>query len=123
MRQKSRAEECVEGAATIIVFLVAIFSDNMTQMGDIVLVVLLLASAGLLAMSNVYALTFSMNGRNAYPHQQSGRDDGSITSSRDIDQTLSHKEGDETVTSNFEPQEAKVASQSTYHFNDEINFA
>jgi len=73
MRPKTHIEECMDGTATIIVFLIAVFSDNLTQMGDIILIVLLLVNAGLLAMSNACARTFHMNGSTAYPQRQLSR--------------------------------------------------
>lgn len=119
MREKSHKEEHMEGMAKIIVFLVAVFSGNLTQTGDIVLMVLLLTSGGLLAVSNAYARTFYMNGRTACHHGPAERED---TDSGDSGKAPGYSQGDGTVISDFEKQEAQVVLQSTYPFNDEVKY-
>lgn len=63
MRAKTTIEGYLEAAAKLIVYLVAAFSGNQHQTGDIILMVLLLSSAGLLALSNADQSNFNMNGR------------------------------------------------------------
>lgn len=121
MRAKTHVEDYMEGIAKLIVYLVAVFSGNLTQTGDIVLMVLLLTSGGLLAMSNAYARTFHMNGRTACHHGPAERDD-SDSDGRGGDRAPSYEEGEGTVVSDFEKQEAQVVLQSTYPFNDEVNY-
>lgn len=65
MRAKTNVEGYMEASAKLIVYLVAVFSGNQTQSGDIILMVLLGLSAGLLALSNSFATSFNMNGRTA----------------------------------------------------------
>lgn len=65
MRGKTAVEGYAEAAAKLIVYLVAAFSGNMHQTGDMVLLLLLLFSAGLLALSNSREDRFWMNGRSA----------------------------------------------------------
>ncbi|OBT80904.1 hypothetical protein VF21_00166 [Pseudogymnoascus sp. 05NY08] len=65
MRGKTTVEGYAEAAAKLIVYLVAAFSGNMHQTGDMVLLLLLLFSAGLLALSNSREDRFWMNGRSA----------------------------------------------------------
>mgnify|MGYP001603743332 FL=1 len=65
MRGKTVVEGYAEAAAKLIVYLVAAFSGNMHQTGDISLLLLLLFSAGLLALSNSREDRFWMNGRSA----------------------------------------------------------
>jgi len=65
MRAKTEVEGYLEAAAKLIVYLVAAFSGNMHQTGNIVLMVLLLSSAALLALSNAHEDTFCMKGRRA----------------------------------------------------------
>ncbi|KFY47164.1 hypothetical protein V494_00136 [Pseudogymnoascus sp. VKM F-4513 (FW-928)] len=65
MRGKTSVEGYAEAAAKLIVYLVAAFSGNMHQTGDMVLLLLLLFSAGLLALSNSREDRFWMNGRSA----------------------------------------------------------
>ncbi|KFY39178.1 hypothetical protein V495_06102 [Pseudogymnoascus sp. VKM F-4514 (FW-929)] len=65
MRGKTAVEGYAEAAAKLIVYLVAAFSGNMHQTGDMVLLLLLLFSAGLLALSNSKEDRFWMNGRSA----------------------------------------------------------
>ncbi|TLS21893.1 uncharacterized protein PpBr36_09455 [Pyricularia pennisetigena] len=63
MRAKTRREGYLEAAAKLLVYLVAAVSGNWTQAGAIVVMVLLLASAGLLALSNGCARGVEVNGR------------------------------------------------------------
>jgi hypothetical protein len=73
MRAKTDIEGYLEAAAKLIVYLVAAFSGNQKQTGDMILMVLLLCSAGLLALSNARQGTFEMNGRvaNEVPERKS----------------------------------------------------
>lgn len=63
LRQQSISESYLEAAAKLIVYLVAAFSGNQTQAGAMVLMALLLTSAGLLGLSNAHARGLQMNGR------------------------------------------------------------
>ncbi|KAK0656783.1 hypothetical protein B0T16DRAFT_294130, partial [Cercophora newfieldiana] len=63
LRSKTHVEGYLEAAAKLIVFLVAAVSGNMTQAGAIVMMTLLLITAGLLALSNANAKSFRINGR------------------------------------------------------------
>lgn len=63
LRQQSIAESYFEAAAKLIVYLVAAFSGNQTQAGAMVLMALLITSAGLLGLSNAHAGGLQMNGR------------------------------------------------------------
>jgi hypothetical protein len=63
MREKTNIEGYMEAMAKLIVYMVAAFSGNMYQTGNIILMILLLVSAGLLALSNSHEEDFSMNGR------------------------------------------------------------
>ncbi|KFY27298.1 hypothetical protein V493_03590 [Pseudogymnoascus sp. VKM F-4281 (FW-2241)] len=65
MRGKTAVEGYAEAAAKLTVYLVAAFSGNMHQTGDMVLLLLLLFSSGLLALSNSREDRFWMNGRSA----------------------------------------------------------
>jgi hypothetical protein len=126
MRAKTHFEGYLEASAKIIVYLVAVFSGNLTQSGDIVLMVLLLGSGGVLALSNAYARTFHMNGRTACHHGPAEREGSDDDSSGTNGKAPSYEEGggDGTGTgmSDFEKQEAHVVLQSTYPFNDEVNY-
>ncbi|GAB0133149.1 Eukaryotic peptide chain release factor subunit 1 [Epichloe bromicola] len=62
LRQQTAAESHLEAAAKLIVYLVAAFSGNQTQAGAMVLMALLLASAGLLGLSNAHSRGLRMNG-------------------------------------------------------------
>ncbi|KAK2609194.1 hypothetical protein QQS21_002276 [Conoideocrella luteorostrata] len=63
LRQQTISESYLEAAAKLIVYLVAAFSGNQTQSGAMVLMALLLTSAGLLGLSNAHARGLQMNGR------------------------------------------------------------
>ncbi|KAI6274378.1 hypothetical protein MCOR14_004636 [Pyricularia oryzae] len=74
MRAKTRHEGYLEAAAKLLVYLVAAVSGNWTQAGAIVVMVLLLASAGLLALSNGCARGVEVNGRIVAAGSGGGRD-------------------------------------------------
>lgn len=76
LRRKTAIEGYLEAAAKLIVFLVAAVSGNMTQAGAIVMMALLLTTAGLLALSNANAKAFSVNGRMAMPWGREGEGEG-----------------------------------------------
>lgn len=63
LRDKSNLDGYLEAAAKLLVYLVAAFSGNLSQAGAIVLMALLLVSAGLLGLSNAHARGLQMNGR------------------------------------------------------------
>ncbi|OIW31228.1 hypothetical protein CONLIGDRAFT_306516 [Coniochaeta ligniaria NRRL 30616] len=63
LRAKTHVEGYLEAAAKLIVYLVACLSGNMTQVGALIFMGLLLVSAGLLALSNAHAKGYRMNGR------------------------------------------------------------
>nr|EAQ71435.1 hypothetical protein MGCH7_ch7g842 [Pyricularia oryzae 70-15] len=74
MRAKTRHEGYLEAAAKLLVYLVAAVSGNWTQAGAIVVMVLLLASAGLLALSNGCARGVEVNGRIVAAGSGGGKD-------------------------------------------------
>ncbi|KJZ75848.1 hypothetical protein HIM_04672 [Hirsutella minnesotensis 3608] len=63
LRAKTNLDDFLEAAAKLLVYLVAAFSGNLSQAGAIVLMALLLISAGLLGLSNAHARGLQMNGR------------------------------------------------------------
>ncbi|KAI1766261.1 hypothetical protein GGR53DRAFT_217652 [Hypoxylon sp. FL1150] len=67
LRAKTHLDGYLEAAAKLIVYVVAAFSGNMTQVGSIIFMALLLITAGLLGLSNAHAKTFRMHGRLATP--------------------------------------------------------
>ncbi|KAK0730034.1 hypothetical protein B0H67DRAFT_21001 [Lasiosphaeris hirsuta] len=67
LRNKTHVEGYLEAAAKLIVYLVAAVSGNMTQAGAIIMMALLLSTAGLLALSNAHAKSLKVNGRLAAP--------------------------------------------------------
>jgi hypothetical protein len=67
LRAKTNVEGYLEASAKLIVYLTASLSGNMHQAGAILLMVTLLVSAGLLALSNHNAKSFRMHGRVAAP--------------------------------------------------------
>ncbi|RYO79933.1 hypothetical protein DL766_007425 [Monosporascus sp. MC13-8B] len=64
---KTHVQGYLEATAKVTVYLVASFSGNMTQVGNIIFMALLLVNAGLLGLSNAHAKTFRMHGRIAAP--------------------------------------------------------
>ncbi|RYP75095.1 hypothetical protein DL771_002556 [Monosporascus sp. 5C6A] len=64
---KTHVQGYLEAIAKLTVYLVASLSGNMTQVGNIIFMVLLLVNAGLLGLSNAHAKTFRMHGRIAAP--------------------------------------------------------
>ncbi|KAK3987456.1 hypothetical protein QBC44DRAFT_331560 [Cladorrhinum sp. PSN332] len=69
LRSKTHMEGYIEAMAKLIVYLVAALSGNMTQVGNLIMMVLLLTSAGLLALSNHRAKAFRVNGVLAVPEK------------------------------------------------------
>lgn len=67
LRSKSSLDGYLEAIAKLIVYLVAAFSGNLTQAGAMVLMSLLLLSAGLLGLSNAHIRGLQMHGRIARP--------------------------------------------------------
>lgn len=63
LRTKTNLDGYLEAAAKLLVYMVAALSGNLTQAGAIVLMALLLLSAGLLGLSNAHAKQLQMNGR------------------------------------------------------------
>ncbi|KAK0737476.1 hypothetical protein B0T21DRAFT_287116 [Apiosordaria backusii] len=63
LRSKTNVEGYLEAAAKLIVWVVAALSGNMTQVGSLMMMVLLILSAGLLAVSNSRAGGVRVNGR------------------------------------------------------------
>ncbi|KAI1181259.1 hypothetical protein F4777DRAFT_573333 [Nemania sp. FL0916] len=67
LRDQTHIEGYLEAAAKLTVYLVAAFSGNLSQIGSIIFLGLLLITAGLLGLSNAHAKAFTMNGRLAAP--------------------------------------------------------
>ncbi|KAI1854225.1 hypothetical protein JX265_000630 [Neoarthrinium moseri] len=67
LRTKTHIDGYLEAMAKLIVYVVASFSGNMSQVGNIIFMGLLLITAGLLGLSNAHAKTFQMHGRLAAP--------------------------------------------------------
>lgn len=68
---KTHVQGYLEATAKLIVYLVAAFSGNMTQAGNLVFMALLIITAGLLGLSNGHAKTLRMHGRIAAPTSDS----------------------------------------------------
>ncbi|GAP87134.2 hypothetical protein SAMD00023353_2301450 [Rosellinia necatrix] len=71
LRDQTHVEGYLEAAAKLTVYLVAAFSGNLTQIGSIIFLGLLLITAGLLGLSNAHAKALSMRGRLAAPTTES----------------------------------------------------
>jgi len=69
LRSKTHVEGYLEATAKLLVYMVAAFSGNTTQVGSIIMMGLLLVTAGLLALSNANAKSLSVNGRVAVPER------------------------------------------------------
>ncbi|KAF7552751.1 hypothetical protein G7046_g7320 [Stylonectria norvegica] len=72
LRAKTNVDEYLEAAAKLLVYLVAAFSGNLSQVGGIILVALLLVSAALLGLSNAHTKGFRMHGRYVLPEMEEG---------------------------------------------------
>jgi hypothetical protein len=117
MRAMTDVEGYMEACAKLIVYLVAVFSGNQTQSGDIILMVLLGLSSGLLALSNSFATSFNMNGRTAVvtPQGEDPKGESSGPTSTGSDNYAS-------TVSGFEKQEAAAVLETTYPFSNEVNY-
>ncbi|KAI0405512.1 hypothetical protein F4802DRAFT_614653 [Xylaria palmicola] len=71
LRDQTHVEGYLEAAAKLTVYLVAAFSGNLTQIGSIIFLGLLLVTAGLLGLSNAHAKGFTIYGRLAAPTTES----------------------------------------------------
>ncbi|KAK8071011.1 hypothetical protein PG997_011214 [Apiospora hydei] len=67
---KTHVDGYLEAAAKLVVYVVAAFSGNMSQVGGLIFMALLLITAGLLGLSNAHAKTLRMHGRVAAPTQE-----------------------------------------------------
>lgn len=76
LRGKTHVDGYLEATAKLLVYIVAALSGNLTQAGAIALMLLLLVSAGLLALSNAHAKSFRMHGRVAAPTTPDASSDG-----------------------------------------------
>ncbi|KAK4060460.1 uncharacterized protein Triagg1_10779 [Trichoderma aggressivum f. europaeum] len=63
LRAKTTLEGYLEAMSKLIVYMVASLSGNLSQAGAVVLMALLLVSAGLLGLSNAHATSMQMHGR------------------------------------------------------------
>ncbi len=117
MRAKTDVEGYMEATAKLIVYLVAVFSGNQTQSADIILMLLLGMSAGLLALSNGFATSFNMNGRTAVVTPQ-----GADPKRESLVPTLTDSETYSSTPSDFEKQEAAAVLETTYPFSNEVNY-
>ncbi|EGR46229.1 uncharacterized protein TRIREDRAFT_40618, partial [Trichoderma reesei QM6a] len=63
LRAKTTLEGYLEAMSKLIVYMVASLSGNLSQAGAVVLMALLLISAGLLGLSNAHATSLRMHGR------------------------------------------------------------
>lgn len=85
LRPKTHVEGYLEAAAKVIVYLVAACSGNATQAGNLVMLVLVLASAGLLALSNAQVrdgLLLRGSGRVVVSPRRRGDGDDRLTGGR-----------------------------------------
>lgn len=86
LRSKTNADGYLEATSKLIVYMVAAFSGNLTQAGALVLMVLLLLSAGLLGLSNAHIRDLQMHGRVARPAKVRGKEVPSDLDSLDPEQ-------------------------------------
>ncbi|KAI9163934.1 hypothetical protein HJFPF1_05568 [Paramyrothecium foliicola] len=75
LRRKTHVEGFFEAGGKLLVYMVAACSGNLTQAGSIVLMALLLTSAGLLGLSNAHLKGFRMHGRVARLETRGGDGD------------------------------------------------
>jgi hypothetical protein len=119
MRAKTTVESYLEAIAKLLVYMVGVLSGNTYQTGDIILMVLLLSSAGLLALSNAHTSTFNMNGRMAEVTGDTLTDAQKKCISATLTETSSYVTG---PMSDVEKSEITTVIGSTYPFSDEINY-
>ena len=63
LRDETRVESWITAVATVVVYLAAALASNIQQLGKILLLALLIGSAGLLAVTNVATKNLHMHGR------------------------------------------------------------
>ncbi|OAA79410.1 hypothetical protein LEL_02896 [Akanthomyces lecanii RCEF 1005] len=82
LRGKTPLDGYCEAASKLVVYMVAALSGNLTQAGALVLMTLLLLSAGLLGLSNAHIRGLQMHGRVARPERQQAQ---VVDKERDLD--------------------------------------
>ncbi len=83
LRRKTPLDGYCEAASKLIVYMVAALSGNLTQAGALVLMTLLLLSAGLLGLSNAHLGGFQVHGRVAREEQQQRQKRGKAVVGKD----------------------------------------
>lgn len=85
LRGKTTIDGYLEATSKLIVYMVAAFSGNLTQAGALVLMVLLLLSAGLLGLSNAHIRGLQMHGRVARPERVRSGGGGGVGKTFEMD--------------------------------------
>ncbi|KAI0201711.1 hypothetical protein F4808DRAFT_423545 [Astrocystis sublimbata] len=107
LRDQTHVEGYLEAAAKLTVYLVAAFSGNLSQIGSIIFLGLLLITAGLLGLSNAHARALSMYGRLAAPTMENLPRDPPYPDSRQQSSTWTPPI-DEVASSRFSPIDSIV---------------
>lgn len=85
LRGKTPVDGYCEAASKLVVYMVAALSGNLTQAGALVLMALLLLSAGLLGLSNAHIRGLQMHGRVARPERRRRQQAHAVDKERDMD--------------------------------------
>lgn len=117
MRPKTTIEDYLEAIAKVLVYMVGVFSANLFQTGNFILITLLLVSAGLLALSNAHMSTFNMNGRVAEVTGDTLTEAQTQRISKAATRSSSYITGGRGA---IEKSEITTVIDSTYLFSDEV---
>ncbi|KAK0671210.1 hypothetical protein QBC41DRAFT_60414 [Cercophora samala] len=114
LRSKTNVEGYLEATAKLIVWVVAALSGNMTQVGSLMMMILLILSAGLLAVSNSRAGGVRVNGRVAKLGKgdvEDGEKKGGLGSTTTVDSISSGDGGRRGRRDEYRPATAAMDSR------------
>lgn len=115
LRGMTSLESYFEAIGKMLVYLAAALSGNMTQAGDIILVVLLLSSAALLGLSNKFNSKLQVNGREAIISHSGPLDRQQLACEETVTETDS-----DGRTVNYEKRLEEV--ETTYPFDEGVEY-
>ncbi|GKT42601.1 uncharacterized protein ColSpa_02782 [Colletotrichum spaethianum] len=114
---KTAVQGYLEATAKLVVYMVAIFSGNISQAGNLVLLILLLGSAGLLGLSNGFVKGVKGKGRVARVWNEEVRDEGANGT-----RGRRKQEGDGVDVAEWDAQVGRII-RDPYPFEGEVEYS
>ncbi|KAK1990616.1 hypothetical protein LX36DRAFT_675788 [Colletotrichum falcatum] len=119
---KTAAQGYLEAAAKLVVYMVAVFSGNVSQAGNLVLLALLLASAGLLGLSNGFVNGVRGRGRVARVWNGDGDGRGAGPSARGAGTGGRRDEGGGAGAADWDARAGRVI-RDPYPFEMDVDYS